>query len=101
MGNSQNTEQEKPRTKQKGIIVVTDELLAWLLGIEEASHIDIFGNRRNGTVEIIQENAETKHGVKFSWEVSEGEIFPEVKLNKEYFYKLWGERIWNRIINKK
>jgi hypothetical protein len=96
MGNSQDAKQEKPRTKQKGLIVITYKFLAWLLGIEEASHIDIFSNRRNGTIEIIQEDAETKHGVKFSWEVSEGEDFPETKLDKEYFYKLWEERLQNK-----
>jgi hypothetical protein len=101
MGDSQDTEQEKPRTKQKGVIVLSYKFLAWLLGIEEADHIDVRDNRRKEIIEVFQENAETKYGVKFSWEVFEGSEFPEIKLDKEYFYKLWGERIWNKIKNNK
>lgn len=84
------------KNKRGGLLKLTSEYLAWILGIEEASRIAIWQDKSSDIIYIKYNDAKERSDIQLNYDIAEAAEYPLVYLDSEFYKKLWAERLQDK-----
>lgn len=79
--------------KRGGIIELDEDFLLYLLGVESTSRCRIWRDEEERLFYIQFNDMEDKYNLNLNTEIPPAERYPTIKLDLNYFKKVWLDRI--------